>query len=285
VTVATNAVTVARDDFLNAARSHVVLAVVAAFVGSVALVFLAEMDLFADPYRTLYDVAQLLVLIGPILLAPLTYLAIVGDLTSGRIKFVLGLPNSRLAYFAGKVLARSAVAVAAVTASVIVGFAIALVTFANSPGVANFLLFAGASALYVLAFVSIFVAISASVRSRSRAMFAVVAVYFVLVPFWLGMTPPLTLETLFSAAGDLLGTTISESTRNFVRRLSPLMAYGGLIEPIFVEGADQYDRFAHFGGEPTAVHDRLWFFLAVLGCWTLGSLGLGFLQFRRAELG
>lgn len=283
--MAMNAVTVALDDFLNAARSYAVLGVVAAFVASVAFVFLAEMNLFADPYLTLYDVAQLFVLVGPILLAPVTYLAIVGDRTSGRMKYVLGLPNGRRAYFAAKVCSRTGVAVAAVVTSLAVGFLVALATFENAPGLVTFLLFAGASVLYVVTFASIFVAISASVRKRSRAMFAVVAVYFVLVPFWLGLTPPLTLETVFRAVGDLFGTTISESNRTFVRRLSPFMAYGGLIEPVFAQGADQYERFAHFGGEPTAVHERLWFFLTVLGSWTLGSLGLGYLLFRRAELG
>ena len=283
--MATNTVTVARDDVLNAARSYVVLGVVGAFVASVALVFLAERSLFPDPYRTLNDVAQLFVLVGPILLAPLTYLAIVGDRTSGRMKYVMGLPNSRRAYFAGKVLSRSTVAVVAVVASLFVGFIIAQVAFPNAPDVANFLLFAGASALYVVTFVSIYVAISASVRKRSRAMFAVVALYFVFVPFWLGVTPPLTLDTVLSTTGDLLGTTVSESTREFVNALSPLMGYGGLIEPVFAQGADEYERFAHMGGEADAVYERTWFHLAVLLAWSVGSLALGYLQFSRSELG
>ncbi|WP_135366176.1 ABC transporter permease subunit [Halosimplex halophilum] len=282
--MATNALTVARDDFLNAARSHVVLGVVGAFVVSVALVFLAEMDLFADPYRTLNDVALLFILVGPVLLAPLSYLAVAGDRASGRLKYVMGLPASRPGYVAAKVASRAGVAVAAVLASLAVGFAVALAAFENAPDPAAFALFAVASALYVATFVCIFVAISASVTGRSRAMFGAVAVYFVLVPFWLGVTPPLTLGTLLSAVGDLLGTGLSASTREFVDALSPLRAYGGLIRPVFAQGAEKYERFAHMGGAPDAVYERAWFHVAVLLAWSLGSVTVGYLRFRRAEL-
>jgi ABC-2 type transport system permease protein len=142
--------TVTRDDFRNARRSYIVLGVIGVFAGIVGLVFVSEMNIYPDAYRTLFDVSALIAFVFPLFIAPLTYLSIAGDVSNGSIKYVLGLPNSRLEYFVGKYVSRAAVAVVAVVLGTLVGFVIAAVTFANSVDPIRFLEFAGASAAYAL---------------------------------------------------------------------------------------------------------------------------------------
>src|SRR6056297_1289680 len=120
--------TVARDDFLNARRSYIVLGVIGVFTALVTLVFISEVDVYDDPYRTLFDVSFLLAVAFPLFVAPLTYLAITGDRQSGAIKYVMGLPNSRGEYVLAKFLSRFGVAVSAVGLAVAVGFVVAALT-------------------------------------------------------------------------------------------------------------------------------------------------------------
>ncbi|MFC7140470.1 ABC transporter permease [Halosimplex aquaticum] len=276
------AVAVARDDLLNAVRSRVALGVVAAFVGTVGLLFLAESGIHPHPYRTLYDVVRAYILVAPILLAPLAYAAVAGDRASGRIRFVLGLPRTRGSYVAGLVLSRTVVAVGATLCSVLVGFLVALATFQHSPDPVRFAVFSGVSSLYALSFVSLFVAVSAVARNRSTAMLGAVGAYFVLVPFWIGMLPPVGLDTALTAVGDLLGTTVPESTRQLVRSLSPYGAYGRASEPVFAGAADRYELL--HDSPDTELSQYLWFNVAVLLAWSVGSAGLALAQFRRTDL-
>src|SRR6056297_1270575 len=116
-----SAYTVLRDDFRNARRSSVVLGVIGVFTALTALVFVSEIDIYDHAYRTLFDVTMLTGLVFPLIVAPLTYLSIAGDRSGGAMKYALGLPNSRLEYYAGKFASRAGVAVVAVVFAVVVG--------------------------------------------------------------------------------------------------------------------------------------------------------------------
>jgi ABC-2 type transport system permease protein len=218
----------------------------------------------------------------PIVLAPLTYLAIVGDRLDGTIKFVMGLPNARGEYFLGTFLSRSLVTVAAVAASTVVGFAIALAAFETGPDVVRFLQFGAATTLYALAFVGLYVAVSATVGSRGRAMIAVFGAYFLLVPFWQGLTPLVSLDATLAAATDILGVTLSETTTHYVESLSPLQAYFGLTGHIWVDVSSQYDVLSFtMDGK---LYEQWWYNAGVLLAWTVGSLVVGYASFARSEL-
>lgn len=275
--------TVAWDDFRNARRSQIVLAVIGVFTGLVSLIFLSEMD-FYEPYRTLFDVMVFVAFVFPLFLAPLAYLCITGDRVSGAIKYAMGLPNSREQYFAGKLLSRFGVAAAAILLSVVVGFLIAGVAFDTFPDPARFATFAGISLLYTLSFVGLFVAISAATTSRSRAMFGAIGAYFLLIPFWFGFLPLLNLETLVSTLTDFVGVTLSDETQTYIGLLSPATAYLQASKEVFVGVLGEYDSFQQFetGDE---LYAQTWFSVLVMLTWALGSLALGYLQFKRTELG
>ena len=277
--------TVARDDFRNAARSYTVAGVVAVFALLVALIFVTEAGTFDDPYRTLFDVELLMVFLAPIVLAPLTYLCIAGDRASGTIKFTMGLPNTHGQYVAGKFLSRLGVAAAAVVVSVLIGFVISLTTYANAPDIGRFLAFAGATGLFVLAWVGLFVAVSAATEKRSRAMIAVFGLYFLFVPFWFGMIGPVSLQAVVEAVADLLGLTLSDSAKGFILSLSPAWAYMQAARPVYAGVVDQYATIqSNYGGSTAELWAKPWYNALVLVGWSAVSLAVGYLKFTRSEL-
>jgi ABC-2 type transport system permease protein len=276
---------VARDDFRNVRRSHVVLGVIGTFAALVALVFLSEIDIYDDAYRTLWDVSALIAFAFPLFVAPLTYLSIAGDRTSGSITFALGLPRTRLGYFLGKYGSRASVAVAAVVLSTLVGFVIAATTFTNGADPVRFATFAGTSALYALAISAAFVSVSAVSASRSRSMFAVIGGYFVLVPFWNGLLPFANLETLLDAVTSTLGVTLSGSTEALIAVLSPANAYFVATRTVYEGVLDEYETFATVTGQPDYLGYEPWFAVLVLLGWATVVPTIAYVRFRRAELG
>lgn len=278
--------TVARDDFRNARRSFVVLGVVGVFTALVALIVGMDSSHHPDAYRALFDVSFFLFLVFPIILAPLTYLAIAGDREGGPIMFNLGLPNSRAEYVAGKLASRLGVALAAVAVGSVVAFVLAYATYENTPSVVRFAWFAAVSLLFAFSFVGIFVGISALTASRSRAMLGVFAAYFLLVPFWFGFLPVIGLPALLDTAADLLGVTLSDSTTGLVRSLSPATAYLFATEIVYSGVVDSYDMIrGNFTNQPTEFYTELWFNTLVMAAWGVGSMLVGYLSFRRSELG
>jgi len=277
--------TVAWDDFRNARRSQIVLAVIGVFTGLVSLIFFAEMNQFDDPYRTLYDVMVFTMFVFPLFLAPLAYRSIAGDRISGTIKFVMGLPNRRREYFLGKLASRLGVAGAAVLLSLLVGFVISAATFTNFPDPVRFLKLAALSVLYVLSFVSLFVAISAATASRSRAMFGAIGAYFLLIPFWFGFLPLLNLGTILDATTGFLGVDLSQDTRAYINLISPATAYHQSTKTVFSGLFEQYVPIAERYAKEDELYAETWFSVLVMLAWTVGSLTLGYLQFKRSELG
>lgn len=274
--------TVTCDDFRNTRRSYIVLGVIGVFAGLVGMVFVFEMNIYDNPYRALFDVAALIGFVFPLFVAPLTYLSIAGDVSRGSIKYVLGLPNSRLEYFVGKYASRAAVAVAAVVLGTLVGFVVAAATFTNSAALGRFLMFAGVSMVYAVALSGLFVSISAMTASRSRAMFAVLVMYFVLMVFWPGLLPFLNLQMVIDTIASTLGIAVSAPTRELISMLSPVNAYHQTTGVVFSGVLDQ-----HPGGGPQSdwLASQTWFCLLVELGWATLVPAIGYLKFRGSELG
>ncbi|MFB6137385.1 MAG: ABC transporter permease subunit [Halobacteriaceae archaeon] len=279
--------TVVRDDLRNARRSWVVTGVVGVLAGLVALIFLSEASIYDDPYRTVFDVSFFLFLVGPLVLAPLTYLAVAGDRASGRLRYVLGLPNSRAAYLAGTLASRLAIAAAAVLVAVAVGFAVAAATFTSPPAVERFVAFAAVSVLYAASVVGVYVGVSAVTASRSRAMVGVLGAYFLLVPFWFGFLPVVSLTNVLGALTDLVGVTLSAQTRDLIRSLSPATAYLVSTEVVYhgVLGGPYESINENFVAQPDYLHREVWFAVLVMAVWGVGSVLAGYAAFVRSELG
>jgi ABC-2 type transport system permease protein len=278
--------TVAGVDFRSVRRSYVVVGVVATFAALVGLAFLGSSEVHPHPVRTTWGLAALVAWVLPLLLAPLAYLAIAGDRARGTITYHLGLPNSRAAYFRGKYVTRAAVAAGTTLLGVAVAFAVALATYEHAPDPGRFLALGVLSAAFALAMAGIFLAISASVASRSRAMVGVVGAYFLLSAFWIGPLPALNLDTALDAVAALTGVVIPESTRAVVGALSPAGAYFNLLpELVWADAPGEYDVFAQFADLPDYLGYEPWFNAAVLAVWTVGAPLVGYLRFRSAELG
>lgn len=276
--------TVARDDFKNAARSYIVLGVVGVFAALCGVVFLSEMNIYDDPYRTLFDVSAFVAFVFPLFLAPLAYLSITGDRTDGVIKYTMGLPNTRLEYFVGKLGSRLSVGVAAVVLGMVVSFVVAAATFVNAPSIARFATFTGLALVYTFSFVGLFVAVSASTGKRSRAMLGVFGLYFLLVPFWFGFFPVISITNLIETVASLLGVTVSENARQYIITFSPATAYLRSTDLVYHGVAGNYDVFAQtFRGEE--LYDQPWFNVLEMLAWGVVGLVVGYVKFDRSELG
>ncbi|MFC3477879.1 ABC transporter permease [Halobacterium litoreum] len=279
--------TVARDDFKNARRSYAVLGVIGVLTAIVVLIFAAEMNQYDHPYRTLFDVSFFLFLTFPIILAPLTYLSIAGDRDGGAIKYAMGLPNSRGEYVFGKLVSRLGVTLVAVALSIGVAFLFSLVTFVNAPDPVRFVKFALVSLLFAFSFVGIFVGVSAMTSKRSRAMLGVFGAYFVLVPFWFGFLPFVSLTNILSTATDLFGVTISENTGRLIQSLSPATSYLYATEIVYqgVLPTPYGSLNSNFVDPPNEIYRQFWFNALVMFAWGAVSLFAGYVSFRRSELG
>lgn len=278
--------TVAGTDVRSVRRSSVVVGVVATFVAFVGLAMVGSSEVHPHPVRTTWGLAALVAWVLPLLLVPLSYLAIAGDRERGTITYHLGLPNSRAAYYGGKYVTRAGIAGLTTALGMAVAFAVAFATYDHAPEAGRFLVFGGLSVLFALAMVGVFVAISASVATRSRAMVGVVGAYFLLSAFWVGPLPVLNLNTVLDAIASLPGVTIADSTRVLIAALSPAGAYfNTLPELVWADAPARYEVFAQFDGRSDYLGFEPWYNVLVLLAWTALAPVVGYLRFRRAELG
>jgi ABC-2 type transport system permease protein len=281
--------TVFRDDFTNTRRSYVVLGVIGALTGFVSLITYSVAEFHDDAFRALFDVSFFFFLVFPLILVPLTYLSVAGDRERGSIKHTLGLPNSRAEYVLGKYVSRTAVAVTAVLASVTAAFAIGAGMYDGTPDVVRFATFALITTLFVASITGIFVACSTLTSRRSRAMFGVIGLYFLLGPFWLGFLPVVSLQTVVTTVADLFGATVSESARGWITAASPTTAYLSGLEPVYdgVVGSGEYPRVSrNYAVEGSReLYQENWFNYATMTAWGALALALSYARFRVAELG
>lgn len=281
-------VTVLRDDFRNTRRSLVVLGVVGVLSGLVALIVYSDAPHHPDAFRALFDLSFFFFLVFPLVLIPLTYLAIAGDRERGSIKHGLGLPNSRAEYVFGKFVSRAGVALASVVVATGVAVACGLAFYDTPLQGERFVVFGAITALFVVSMTAIFVACSAVTSRRARAMFGVIGAYFLLGPFWFGFLPVVSLQTVVDFLAGLVGATVSEETFNFIRFSSPTTAYLAGLEPVYdgVIGTGQYEQITANYGEPNDdLYEKTWYSLSVMVAWGVGSLLVGYARFRIAELG
>lgn len=280
--------TVLRDDFTNTRRSYVVLGVIAVLTGFVSLITYSVAEFHDDAFRALFDVSFFFFLVFPLILIPLTYLAVAGDRERGSIKHALGLPNSRAEYVLGKYLSRTGVALVAVLVATLAALGLGAALYDGAPELGRFATFAAITGLFVASMTAVFVATSTLTSRRSRAMFGVIGLYFLLGPFWLGFLPVVSLMTVVNFLTDLLGVTISESTMGYVQFASPTTAYLAGLEPVYdgVVGTGEYPRITrNYQSSGDELYTNAWYHHLVMTAWGTLALGLSYVRFRSAELG
>jgi ABC-2 type transport system permease protein len=279
---------VLRDDFTNSRRSYVVLGVIGALTAFVGLIVYQVADYQADAFRALVDVSFFFFLVFPLILIPLTYLAVAGDRERGSIKHALGLPNTRAEYVAAKFVSRASVATVAVLVSTFVALVLGAVFYTDPVDPLRFVTFAAITALFVVSLTAVFVALSTVTSRRSRAMFGVIAAYFVLGPFWFGFLPVVNLQTIVDTVADLLGVTVSDETFGYLQFSSPTTAYLAGLEPVYegVVGNGEYPRIdQNYVDETDALYTNPWYSWLVMTAWGAVALVASYARFRVAELG
>jgi ABC-2 type transport system permease protein len=188
----------------------------------------------------------------------------------------------------GKFVSRGSVAVAAVLVAVAVAFIVGAVLYANPIDPIRFAWFAVVSVLFVASLTAIFVALSALTERRSRAMFGIISVYFLLGPFWFGFLPVVSLQVVVDTVADLLGTSVSDTTFGYIQFSSPTTAYLAGLEPVYdgVVGSGEYPQIEeNYGGDGDELYTENWYSWLVMAAWGAVALGLGYARFRVTELG
>ena len=287
-------ITVARKDFEDAVQSRMLWSLMG------LLVFIVGMVYFAVWWNV--DSPEAIDIVGPAsaimqLLVPLValiagYLSVVGERQSGSIKVLLSLPPKRRDVVFGKLLGRSGVIASAVLAAFLALVVLSLVFFQELP-IVDFIGITAASVLTGLAFIGIAVGISAMVSSRGRAMAGVIGLYLVFLLFWDILTAGLHRLVV----GELPGTPGDqfEAWYVFLQWLNPLEAYSVLTDAILGEtfGAFTIPLFAPqdvsatgeivAGDVPFYLQDFV--AIPILLLWFVLPVVLGYLRFRKADLG
>jgi len=280
--------TIVRDDFKNTRRSNIVLGVIGILAAFVTLIVYSVEEFHPDAFRALFDVSFFFFLVFPLILIPLTYLSIAGDRERGSIKHALGLPNTRAEYVFGKFTSRAGVAIAAVLVSTLVAFVLGLALYENTIDPLRFVKFGLITALFVTSLSAVFVGVSALTESRSRAMFGVIGLYFLLGPFWFGFLPIVNLTAVVEFVADVAGTSVSDKTLDYIRFSSPTTAYLAGLEPVYegVLDPEMYPRVhGNYAGDAEGYYDENWYSYLVMVAWGTVVLGASYLRFRIAELG
>lgn len=205
------------------------------------------------------------------------YLSVAGERESGSIRILLGLPATRRDVVLGKVIGRSLiVAVAVLVAYAVAGVVIAL-TYGTLP-VTAFLAVAGLTALLGVTFVSLAVAISAATETRGRAMLVAIAAFLGLVVLWDFVTQ----FGYAAVTGTFPGQTVPV-WYYAIEAVSPTGAYGiGVTDVLSRTGMPGLD--ARLEGDAPALLSA-WGMVGSLALWAVLPLLVGYLRFRRADLG
>ena len=275
---------VARKDVADAVRSRLFWGVVALFVvvtagaaGTPALIpALGGNATLALGVTT--EFGAIFVTITAIVAA---YLSVAGERESGSIRILLGLPATRRDVVLGKVVGRSLV----VAVAVLVGYAVAGVVMQVAYGslqVPEFLAIAALTTLLAVTFVSIAVGISAAAASRGRAMLVAISVFLGLVVLW-DLVPQFGYAAV---TGGFPGQTVSV-WYYYVEAISPIGAYGIAVTDVLAGtggGAGMPGLDARIDGPVPAILSW-WGMIGVLVAWAVLPLAVGYLRFRRADLG
>lgn len=289
---------VARKDFEDAVRSKMLWGIIAVFVGFMAFVLLAAIgttdtsDASGDAVLGL--TAQLSQLFVPLIALIVGYMAIVGERRSGSLRILLSYPHSRRDVVFGKLAGRSAVIALALGVGSVTSILLAAIVVAI-PSLENVVGLLGSTVLFGVGFTGLAVGISASVRTRGKAMAAAIGSLLVFLIVWDAAA-----AGLFAAVTGSLPGLEAEAWYFLLKRLNPLGAFRALagpfvegqLQPFFQMGLEEIPRDAT--SEQLALSNRVpgslplylrdWFAAATLAAWGIFPAVVGYLRFVRSDI-
>lgn len=289
---------VAQKDFEDAVRSRMVWGVIAVFVGFMGFVMLAALGTSdgtgASGDAALGLTAQLSQLFVPLVALIVGYMAIVGERRTGSLRVLLTYPHSRRDVVFGKLVGRSAVIAVALGAGSVVSLLIASVLVA-APDFGNVVGLVGSIVLFGVAFTGLAVGISASVRTRGRAMAVAIGSLLVFLLVWDAAA-----AGLYALVTGSVPALEADAWYFLVKRVNPVGAFRavadgfvtGQLSPFFQVGIEDIPQSAT--AEQLRVSNRVtgplpfylttWFAGVILAAWALIPAGIGYLRFNRADI-
>lgn len=224
---------IARKDIEDAARSKVLLGLVATFVSFLVMTMLTADQLVqgVDEVSTsiaLAGVAMLAQLFIPGVALVAGYLAIVGERQHGSLRVLLSYPFSPGDVVFGKLVGRTAITIGALLIGFAVGSVLIVVQY-GTPSPATLTGFVLAGMLLAAVFTALAVGGSALARTRGQAMALTIGPFVAMLFFW----KPIVVG-IYYAVYRRLPPLEAEPWYFFARRLNPLEAYrtvvGGILD-------------------------------------------------------
>lgn len=267
---------VARRDLRSVYRSRLGLGVailtLAFSFGSVGLIAYLSNGYRPDVSEAILVLSSVLSFVVPLLALLSSYSAIVGERTTGSVRFLLGLPNSRAEAFFGKFVSRSLVVLAPLAVGMF-GAAVVVAGFYEGEPFAPILVLTLVSALLGLLFVGLGLTASAMANTDTQAVGLVVSIFVALragwpVVQWLG--------TLNLDYADPRPAWFF-----WFGRINPLNAY---IRVTDVLRPEMSHPLVSQAAELDSVVLTPEFALVVLVCWTIAVPIVGVSYFRQRDM-
>ncbi|MFB6151873.1 MAG: ABC transporter permease subunit [Haloarculaceae archaeon] len=280
--------TVAEGDLLDVKRSRLgwgVAITLFAFTAGIGILA-ALSDYFNGPdvpapqfELIMLTVGALLAFILPFVAMLASYNAIVHERETGSVRFLLGLPNSRLDAYLGKYVSRSVVYLLATLVGLVVlggaGFAVL-----REPAALDFLLFALATFAFGLVFVGFGLACSAIFDSETSVTSAVVGTYVLFRGGWM----------IIQWGGLYLTRPNGETTARpypdwyfFLGRANPMNAYAKVVDVLFNNGSP-IPIITAPGPPVNTVATSTEYAVLALVAWIVVIPVLGYLRFRSRDV-
>jgi len=220
-------------------------------------------------------VGSLLSLILPFIAMLGSYGAIIQERETGSVRFLLGLPNSRLEAYVGKYLSRSTLLVA----STLVGFVVvAAVGFGilREPDALAFVVFVLLTLGFGVVFVGIGIAASAVFDSETQVTTAVISAYVLFRGLW----PVMQWGGLYLTRPDgELGVRPYPEWYFYLGRFDPMNAYVKLVNVLFNDDGLHPLISNARGPEASYFAVTEWYALATLAVWLVVVPVVGYLVF------
>lgn len=273
---------VAVKDFQDSVRSFslvsttLVFVVFAAWLATIQWIPLTYQDSLVDAntLALLNSMRQPTVFMVPLIGLALAYDTIAGELESGTIRLILGLPNSRADVVFGKFVGRTGVIAVSIAVGYTVAGVVALATY-DSFDFVVFGLYTLLTIFYGAVFVGLTTGFSAWMGSRSRAFVGAGALYTL---FLIGWDVLLLVLQLIVYGNEIPDAGLPDWFK-FIGMLNPSTAFMKATRAVIPEYAE-----ITFYPEGSAFYVQDWIGFPILVFWGAVPLVLGYLWFDRADI-